>query len=144
MKLSAEFKNGESIPKKFTCDGEDTNPELSIEDVPVDAKSLVLIVDDPDAPSGLWIHWTVWNIKPGTETIKENAVPPGATEGATSAGGPGYHGPCPPDGEHRYFFKLYALDIELNLSPTTEKEGLEEAMVGHVLDKAELVGVYAR
>jgi len=141
---STTFKHSESVPKKFTCDGENINPELSIGDVPEGTKSLALIVDDPDAPVGLWVHWVVWNISPETKTIKEHSVPKGAMEGATSAGKPGYRGPCPPDGEHRYFFKLYALDTEINLPPDADKDALEEEMVGHVLDKAELIGLYSR
>ena len=141
---SSAFKQGEIIPKKFTCDGENSNPELKISGVPKGTKTLALIVDDPDAPVGLWVHWTVWNIKPSTTLIGENSVPEGAVEGETSAEKSGYHGPCPPDGEHRYFFKIYALDVELDLPTNADKEMLEEAMVGHVLDKAELVGLYSR
>ena len=141
---SSAFKHSESIPKKYTCDGENINPELLIRDVPDGTKSLALIVDDLDAPVGLWVHWVVWNISPETKIIKEHSVPKGAMEGATSAGKPGYRGPCPPDGEHRYFFKLYALDTEINLPPDADKDSLEEEMVGHVLDKAELIGLYSR
>ncbi|OHA00167.1 MAG: kinase inhibitor [Candidatus Sungbacteria bacterium RIFCSPHIGHO2_02_FULL_47_11] len=146
---SSAFKHSESIPKKFTCDlpaqaGGNVNPPLSFSQVPAETKSLALIVDDPDAPVGLWVHWILWNIPPDTKSIKEHSVPKGAMEGTTSAGKPGYRGPCPPDGEHRYFFKLYALDVELGLPPTADKDALEEAMVGHVLDKAELIGLYAR
>ncbi len=141
---SSAFKNGETIPKKFTCDGEDCNPPLQISDVPKGAKSLVLIVDDPDAPSGLWVHWMLWSIDPKTKVIFENSAPKSAVQGKTSFGKPAWGGPCPPDGEHRYFFKLYALDTELTLPPDADKEMLEEAMVGHVLDKAELMALYSR
>jgi len=101
-------------------------------------------VDDPDAPVGLWVHWTVWNMDLSVKEIKENSVPAGGVLGMTSFGKPGYGGPCPPSGEHRYFFKIFALDIELNISTESEKEDLEEVMLGHVLDKAEIVGVYSR
>jgi len=141
---SPQFKHNGEIPAKFTCDGEDVNPTLEILGTPQGTKSLVLIVDDPDAPVGLWVHWTVWNISSDTKTIAENSLPKGAVEGVTSFEHSGYGGPCPPDGEHRYFFKVYALDIELELPKEADKEILEEAMVGHVLDKAELIGLYSR
>ncbi len=141
---SSAFEHNQTIPEKFTCDGENINPALAFSDIPKETKSLVLIADDPDAPVGLWVHWTVWNIAPDKTTIAENSVPEGGVEGATNFGAPGYGGPCPPDGEHRYFFKLYALDIELNLPKDADKNILEEAMIGHVLDKAELIGLYTR
>jgi len=145
MKItSPAFEHNQSIPQKFTCDGDNVNPPLQFSDVPEGTKSLALIVDDPDAPVGLWVHWTAWNIKSDTTEITENAVPSGGVEGVTSFGNSGYGGPCPPDGEHRYFFKLYALDTELDLSTESDKEDLEEAIVGHVLDKAELIGLYKR
>ncbi|MAG12812.1 YbhB/YbcL family Raf kinase inhibitor-like protein [bacterium] len=145
MKItSSAFEHNQIIPEKFTCDGENINPALGFSDIPRETKSLVLTVDDPDAPAGLWVHWTVWNIAPGMTTIAENSVPEGGIEGVTNYGEPGYGGPCPPDGEHRYFFKLYALDIELDLPKDADKNILEEAMIGHVLDKAELIGLYTR
>ena len=145
MKIeSSAFEHNESIPKKYTCDGENINPPLSVSEVPKRTKSIVLIVDDPDAPVGLWVHWVVWNISQKKKEIKENTVPGGATEGITSFGKPGYGGPCPPDGEHRYFFKIYALDTDIELPRDADKETLEEAIIGHVLDKAELVGLYDR
>lgn len=130
------------IPQKYTCDGVNVSPPLQISDVPEDAKSLVLIVDDPDAPGGMWVHWTVWNIVPATEEILEDSVPDGATEGITDFGEPGYGGPCPPSGTHRYFFKLYALDTMLRLPSSAKKSELEQAMVGRILAKAELIGLY--
>ncbi|MBI2108767.1 MAG: YbhB/YbcL family Raf kinase inhibitor-like protein [Parcubacteria group bacterium] len=145
MKIeSSAFKHNEIIPQKYTCDGENVSLPLSFSNIPNGTKTLALIMDDPDAPVGLWVHWTLWNISPGTKEIKENSVPKGAVEGMTNFGKPGYGGPCPPDGEHRYFFKLYALDAELNLSKETDKGALEEAMMGHVLEKAELIGLYSR
>jgi len=145
MKIeSPVFSNNELIPKKYTCDGEDVNPPLKISEVPEEAKSLVLIVDDPDAPMGTWVHWTVWNIDPKTVEIPENSVPEGAVEGITDFGKPGYGGPCPPSGTHRYFFKLYALDTTLDLDSNAKKTDIEKAMKDHILEKAELVGVYSR
>jgi len=145
MKItSSAFEHNQLMPQKFTCDGDDVNPPLQFSDVPEGTKSLTLVVDDPDAPVGLWVHWTVWNIKSDTTEIVENSVPSGGVEGVTSFGNVGYGGPCPPSGEHRYFFKLYALDTELDLSTESDKEDLEEAIVGHVLDKAELIGLYKR
>jgi hypothetical protein len=141
---SSAFANNTNIPSKFTCDGEDINPPLSIKEVPIEAKSLVLIMDDPDAPMGTWLHWTVWNIDPATSEIVENSIPPGAGEGATDFSRPGYGGPCPPGGTHRYFFKLYALDIELNLATGAKLKELEQAMAGHIIDQAELIGLYQR
>jgi len=141
---SSAFDHNKSIPEKYTCDGDNINPALSFSDIPDDTKSLVLIVDDPDAPVGLWVHWIMWNISPDTTDIAENSVTKEAIEGTTSFGRPGYGGPCPPDGEHRYFFKIYALDTDLDLPKDVDKNILEEKMVGHVLDKAELIGLYNR
>jgi Raf kinase inhibitor-like YbhB/YbcL family protein len=142
MKLtSPEFENNGFIPRKFTCQGEDINPELIIEDIPQGAKSLALIVDDPDAPMGTWVHWIVYNI-PVIGLIKEDSIP--GIQGRNDFGGGGYGGPCPPSGTHRYFFKLYALDTELNLEEGISKKVLEKAMEGHLLTKAELVGRYKR
>jgi len=141
---SSAFKHTETISSKYTCDGDDISPPLKIEEVPEEAKSLVLIVDDPDAPVGIWTHWTVWNINPKIEKIEEDSVPEGAVEGMTNFGSTGYGGPCPPGGEHRYFFKLYALDSKLELDPLTEADELEEAMDKHIIEKAELVGLYER
>ncbi|MFH1286911.1 MAG: YbhB/YbcL family Raf kinase inhibitor-like protein [Candidatus Magasanikbacteria bacterium] len=142
---STAFEGGESIPSQCTCDGENFNPELLITEVPPESKSLVLIVDDPDAikPAGkIWVHWTVWNIDPSIVAITEKSVPNGATEGTTDYDKPGWSGPCPPDGEHTYHFKLYALDIVLDLPSSTRKPELEEALAGHVLEKTVLYGKY--
>lgn len=145
MKLkSPAFENYGDIPSKYTCDGNNVNPPLSISEVPEEAESLVLIVDDPDAPMGTWVHWTVWNIDPQTKEIQENSLPEGAVEGMTDFGTSGYGGPCPPSGKHRYFFKLYALDTKLQLPPETTKEKLERAMEGHILVQTELIGLYSR
>jgi Raf kinase inhibitor-like YbhB/YbcL family protein len=146
MKLSSSvFTNGENIPIRYTCDGEDVNPPLFISGVPEGARSLALVMDDPDAPAGLWVHWTVWNIDPRTVEIPEDSVPAGAEQGLTSSGRREYGGPCPPDREHRYFFRLYALDTKLDLDPLqTGKDELKEAIHGHVLAQAELMGRYDR
>ncbi len=138
------FKNGGNIPPKYTCDGENVNPPLEISDVPAGARSLVLIMDDPDSPGGAWLHWSVWNIDPKTTEIMENSAPAGAVEGATGFGRTGYGGPCPRSGEHRYFFRLYALDSKLNLPAGARRPELEQAMAGHVLAEAELTGRYRR
>ena len=141
---SPAFKHNESIPAKYTCDGADVNPPLVIEGVPPGAKSLALIVDDPDAPRGTWVHWVVWNIDPKTREIRENSVPAGAKQGVNDFRNRSYGGPCPPSGTHRYFFKLYALDIAPDLGPDTTKAALESAMKGHVLTEAEIIGLYKR
>ena len=143
MQLQSDaFGNNQKIPDKYTCNGANINPPLLISDVPQDAKTLALIVDDPDALSGDWSHWLVWNIDPTTKTISEDSVPSGATEGITDFGKPGYGGPCPPAGTHRYFFKLYALDNILDLSSDADQKKLEAAMDGHVLDQATIIGLY--
>ncbi len=145
MKISSPmFQNNSAIPKKYTCDGENINPPLEISEVPVKAQSLVLIMDDPDAPSGTWVHWVIWNIDPKTTRIEENSVPIKAVEGTTSFGRTGYGGPCPPSGTHRYFFKLYTLDTKLDFSPSDKKDQLEEAMKNHILGYAEIIGLYSR
>lgn len=145
MKItSPSFAHNQNIPPKYTCDGENINPPLQFSDIPVDAKSLVLISDDPDAPMGTWVHWTIWNIDPKITEIVENNVPAGAIEGTTSFGEIGYGGPCPPSGVHRYFFKLYALDTKLDLQTSSKKEDLEKAMRKHILASAEIIGMYTR
>lgn len=130
-----------SIPAKYTCDGEDINPPLTIKSTPAEAKSLALIVDDPDAPAGTWVHWLAWNI-PVTDRIAESEVP--GELGTNDFGMIGYGGPCPPAGTHRYFFKVYALDDELDLPEGSRKGEVEEAMQDHILAYGELVGVYKR
>jgi Raf kinase inhibitor-like YbhB/YbcL family protein len=139
---SSAFENNKLIPVKYSCDGDEVNPPLTINDVPLGTKTLVLIVDDPDAPRGTFDHWIVWNIPP-TGKIEEHSVP--GTEGLNSAGQRSYIGMCPPSGTHRYFFKIYALDTELTLKPNaTNKKDLEKAMQGHILAKGELIGLYKR
>jgi len=145
MKItSPAFKNNGPIPLKYTCDGENINPALEINDVPQNAESLALIMEDPDATIGTWVHWTIFNILPEIVLIAENSVPEKATQGLTGFGKPGYGGPCPPTGTHRYFFKLYALDSVLNLGLSAKKEDIEKAMKNHILQTAELIGLYKR
>ncbi len=143
MKLtSPAFENSQIIPAQYTCDGENVNPPLKIDGVPPEAKSLVLVVDDPDAPAGNWIHWLVWNIDPKTSLIEEDDVPEEAVQGTNSFGKDRYGGPCPPSGTHRYFFKLLALDTSLSLESSATIEDAERAMEEHLLDETELVGLY--
>lgn len=141
---SSAFTQNGSIPAKYTCDGLDVSPPLMIENVPPGAKSLALIVDDPDAPAGTWVHWVVWNIEPSAKEIKEDSLPAGAQEGMSDFRKRGYGGPCPPSGTHRYFFKLYALDITLNLGPNTTKALLEQAIKRHIVAQSDLIGRYKR
>jgi len=141
---SPAFKIDETLPAKYTCQGEDINPALSWDDLPAGTVSLALIVDDPDAPAGTWTHWTIWNIDPATNGLKENEVPAGAVEGITSWGNTGWRGPCPPSGTHRYYFKLYALDIALSLTSSATVQDLTSALKGHILAKAELMATYQK
>ena len=145
MKISSTaFAHNGQIPKKYTCDGSDINPPLKFEEAPANARSLALIVDDPDAPMGTWVHWVVWNIDPKSAEIKENSVPKGSMQGMNDFRKHNYGGPCPPSGTHRYFFKLYALDMTLNIGASAGKNALESAMKGHILGEAQLVGLYER
>ena len=146
---SPAFKNNDRIPSKYTCDGEDASPELRWRDAPKDAKSFALICDDPDAPTGVFVHWVIFNISSGETGLKENLpakamLPNDIVQGRNDFGRNGYGGPCPPSGTHRYFFHLYALDAILNLSQRTTKQQLLKAVQGHVLAEAELMGTYGR
>ena len=144
MKLtSPAFKHKGAMPSEYTCDGEDISPELSIENAPENAKKLALIMDDPDAPAGIWVHWVVWNIPPNIKKIAKGTEP-GGIGGKNSWGRIDYGGPCPPSGTHRYFFKLYALDTTLGLKEGSSKKDLEKAMLGHIIEKTELMGTYKR
>jgi len=147
---SPAFSAGESIPKKFTCDGPDVSPKLSWGDPPAKTQSFALIMDDPDAPVGTWVHWVLYDVPADAKELPE-AVPKqeqlasGARQGHNDFGKTGYGGPCPPPGKpHRYFFKLYALDAKLNLKAGATKADVERAMKGHILAQAELVGKYGR
>ena len=144
MKItSSAFQEGGNIPSKFSCDGANTSPPLQISSVPSEAKSVVLIVDDPDAPSGLFTHWAAWNISPQTSTIGEGSTPKGV-QGTNDFGRSGYGGPCPPSGTHRYYFKIFALDRELDLPFGAKRSQLDAAMKGHVIAQGELMGRYSR
>jgi Raf kinase inhibitor-like YbhB/YbcL family protein len=144
---SSAFEHNGKIPAKYTCDGDSItggiSPHLSISGVDKNAKSLVIIVDDPDAPSGTWDHWIVFNISPGASIINEGEEPEGVA-GNNSWGRSGYGGPCPPDREHRYFFKLFALDTALDLKEGATKKEIESAMEGHIIQQTELTGLYER
>jgi len=137
------FHAGGDIPAKFTCNGTNVSPELQISSVPNEAKSLVLIVDDPDAPRGLFTHWIVWNIDPKTTRMAENSAPTAGVQGINDFGKRNYGGPCPPSGTHRYFFKIFALDTKLELKPGARRAELDAAMRGHTLAQGELMGRYS-
>ena len=147
---SPAFSAGESIPKKFTCDGPDVSPKLSWGDSPAKAQSFALIMDDPDAPVGTWVHWVLYDVPADAKELseampKQEQLAGGARQGRNDFGKTGYGGPCPPPGKpHRYFFKLYALDTKLNLKAGATKADVERAMKGHILAQAELIGKYGR
>jgi len=146
---SAAFKEGEMIPQKYACDGQNISPPLKWNSVPSNVKSLALIVDDPDAPAGIWVHWVIFNIPPAMTELSENvpakdSLPDGALQGKNSSRDIGYEGPCPPGGTHRYYFKLYALDTTLKLSSGITKADLLKAMEGHIVAQAQLMGRYSR
>lgn len=147
---SSAFKENDVIPKKYTCDAEDLSPPLKWTDPPEGTKSFALISDDPDAPVGTWVHWVIYDIPPEALELQEGiptdeTLSNGAKQGLTDFRRVGYGGPCPPPGSyHRYFFKLYALDTKLNLPPRARKAKLLEAMKGHILAEAQLVGRYKR
>ena len=146
--VSPAFENGGPIPSVYTCDGKDINLPLEIKGVPDGAKSLVLIMDDPDVPSfvrkdQMYVHWVIYDMPPETRILKENTTPPGI-QGTGTGNEQRYEGPCPPDREHRYFFKLYALKGFLKLKPGATKKQVEVAMEGQVLEKTELMGRYVR
>ncbi|MGD0230200.1 MAG: YbhB/YbcL family Raf kinase inhibitor-like protein [Syntrophorhabdales bacterium] len=143
MRISSPaFTENSKIPKQYTCDGQDVSPPLTITGVPEGVASLALIVDDPDAPVGTWVHWVVWGINPATREIKEGSLPKGAVQGINSFRKNDYGGPCPPSGSHRYFFKLYALDKAVILDPHATKADLERTMKGHIVAQAETMGRY--
>ncbi len=147
---SADFQNGGSIAKKFTCDGADVSPELSWSNAPAGTKSFALIADDPDAPVGTWTHWVIFDLPPTAQSLPENVnkvdeLPGGGRQGRNDFRKIGYGGPCPPPGKpHRYFFKLYAVDRVLDLKPGASKQEVEQALQGHILAQAELMGKYGR
>jgi len=144
MQVKSIFLNNEKIPVNFTCDRENISPPLEITDIPQNTRSLAIINDDPDAPNGDWVHWVVWNIPvPSSDIPIEKGVSPGI-EGTTSFGSTGYSGPCPPSGTHRYFFKVYALDKNLELKEGATKQDLLKAMENHIIEKAQIIGLYKR
>ena len=150
---SPGFSHGGEIPKRYTCEGADVSPPLAWSGVPEGTKSLVLVVDDPDAPDPkaprmIWVHWVLYNLPPTADALPEaiaaGALPGGTQQGLNGWKRPGYGGPCPPIGRHRYFHKLYALDIVLTGLGSPTKRRLLEVMEGHVLDQAELIGTYEK
>lgn len=141
---SPAFSQEEQIPKDYTCDGDNISPPLAIAEIPEGTESLVIIVHDPDAPSGDWTHWLVWNIPSETREILEDSLPDEAIIGTNDFKKAEYGGPCPPSGTHRYVFKLFALDTALDLDPGSSRGELEEAMEEHVLDSVELIGLYSK
>ena len=141
---SSAFQDNEPIPSIYTCNGKNVNPPLIFVDVVKDAKSLALIVHDPDAPSGDWIHWLVWNIPATISGIAESSVPESAVQGTNDFGKINYGGPCPPSGTHHYIFELYALNSQLDLPGTAKVQDLQNAMKGHVLASRKLTGIYTK
>jgi hypothetical protein len=143
---SSVFKNGEKIPKKYGYKNTNINPPLTIKGIPQNTKSLALIMDDPDAMGAvgkIWVHWVIWNIEPTTTEIKEDSIPTGSIEGKTDFGEIGYGGPAPPDKEHTYIFKLYALDNKLNLNEGASKIDVEKSIKNHIIAEARLTGKYS-
>ena len=142
LKISSpSFKENGFIPEKYTCDGMNVNPSLNIEHIPEKTRCLAIVVDDPDAPVGTWVHWVMWDI-PVTHHLKENDAP--GMQGMNDFSKHVYSGPCPPNGTHHYFFKVYALDCILDLPVSSNKYNLEKAMSGHILGFGELIGLYKR
>lgn len=143
--LSDKFIDNSYMPDKYTCKGEDISPPLAWHDAPQETKSYVLMMDDPDAPNGTWVHWVLFNIPPTvTKLSEDNKVLVQAINATNSWGEIGYRGPCPPSGTHRYFFKLYALDDKLVLNPNANQKDVIQAMQNHILETAQLVGLYSK
>jgi hypothetical protein len=146
---SSEFKEGSSIPSKYTCDNIDVSPPMEWSHVPAGVKTFALICDDPDAPGATWVHWVIFNIPGSLRELKENiqateTLQNGAKQGKNDFGKIGYGGPCPPGGTHRYYFKLYALDKDLDSKPGIAKKDLLKAIEGHILDEVHLMGRYRK
>ncbi len=150
ISISAGFKEGETIPAEYTCSGENVSPALAWSGIPQDTKSIALIMDDPDAPGGSFVHWVLYNIPAGTQKLprglpKHEILSDGSLQGNTNYGRPGYSGPCPPKGKpHRYYFRLYALDRKLDLNAGATKADVEIAMKGHILAQGVLMGKFGR
>ena len=141
---SLAFSNNEMIPRKYACDGVNINPPLFIENVPDNTQSLLLIVSDPDAKIGTWIHWLVFNMDPSIDEVKENSLPGNAILGTNTSGKIGYEGPCPPIGEtHRYFFRIYALDIIIEAGEGADINKIENIMEEHIIEEGQLMGIYS-
>lgn len=140
----AEFQDGAAIPSEYSCKGQNIAPLIAVNGVPEDAKSLVLIMDDPDAPVGRWFHWLIWNLPIDIRVIDRDALPQSAVIGKNSSGNNTYDGPCPPYGTHRYYFKLYALNTVLELDNNTEGLDLEKKLEGHIISRAQYMGTYSR
>jgi len=146
---SPAFEHESLIPPKYTCDGADMSPPLQWQAVPEGTKSIALICDDPDAPAGIWVHWVIFGLPADTKELAENippdkTLPNGAKQGTSDFGKIGYGGPCPPSGTHRYFFKVYALDAQIDLPAGARKSQLLDAMKGHILAEGQLMGKYKR
>jgi hypothetical protein len=145
---STDFRDGEKIPARFTCDGKNISPQLSWSDFPEKTKTFALIVEDPDAPGGTFVHWVVYNIPSNVTSLAEGVsaenLPEGTKQGTNHFGDSDYGGPCPPSGTHRYYFKLYALDIEVHLKPGAGRRDLLKVMEGHILAEAQMMGKYER
>jgi len=141
---SDSFYQDDFLPAKYTCDGQGINPTIMIDGVPIKTKSLVLIVDDPDAPAGTFTHWLVWNIHSKTKIIKEGVIPQDAVQGTNSSGKTDYVPACPPSGIHHYYFRIFALDVMLNLRPDIRRQTLQDSMQGHILDKGSLMAKYSK
>jgi Raf kinase inhibitor-like YbhB/YbcL family protein len=141
---SDAFANGQSIPAKYSCIGKNISPALAWNDPPAGTKSFALIVDDPDAPMGTWVHWVLFNLPADARNLQESADTSAVSVGKNSSGNMHYDGPCPPSGTHRYFFKLYALDSNLSLSPGATKEQVLKAMDSHILAQGELMGTFSK
>jgi Raf kinase inhibitor-like YbhB/YbcL family protein len=145
MKITSPlFRNGERVPVKYTCEGPNVSPPLEFSEIPDAARSLVLMVEDPDAEAKPWVHWLVYNIPPRSGGFRENSIPEGAVQGICNGGTYGYEGPCPPEGRHDYDFRLYALDILLDIAETSDRKAVLEAMKNHVIAEAVLTGVYEK
>lgn len=141
--VSGAFRTGASIPPQYTCKGQNVSPPLNFINVPSEAQSLALIMHDPDAPVGDYVHWTMWDIPANTETMAANSVPVGVVQGVNSGGEKKYMGPCPPSGTHRYIFELYALDKSLGLPDQTSRDELKKAIEGHVIEQHTLTGTFS-
>ena len=143
---SPAFQHNAALPSKYTCQGDEVNPPLTVSGVPAGTKTLALVMDDPDAPvpTHVWDHWVVWNIDPAVKEIPEHSVPVGAVQGANSSGKSQYQGPCPPGGTHRYRFTIYALSDVLALAPGSNKETLLRTIQGKIIDQYTLIGLYKK